>query len=100
MTTRFHSYSADEFLEEFVAPEDRAQVLETTARHTAAHFGRQLAALRRQAGLTQREVVTNPTTPHGYPACVATVTCWAGSAYLAGISNSARSSGRGLRAVR
>lgn len=33
MSMRFHSYSADEFLAEFVAPEDRARVLEAAARH-------------------------------------------------------------------
>src|SRR5881296_1459576 len=56
MTSDFHRYTADEFLDEFVAPDDRASVVEAAARNTAEHFGRQLAELRRKAGLTQREV--------------------------------------------
>lgn len=52
----FHRYTADEFLQEFVDADDRAEVIEAASRHTAEHFGRQLAELRKKAGLTQREV--------------------------------------------
>lgn len=52
----FHRYDAEEFMREFVDPGDRAEVLEAADRNTAEHFGRQLAELRKKAGLTQREV--------------------------------------------
>jgi DNA-binding XRE family transcriptional regulator len=56
VTSGFHRYTAEQFLEEFVEPDDRVAVVEAAARNTAEHFGRQLAELRRKAGLTQREV--------------------------------------------
>jgi DNA-binding XRE family transcriptional regulator len=56
MTENFYRYTADEFLDEFVDPRERAAVAEASARHVAEHFGRQLADLRKRARLTQRDV--------------------------------------------
>lgn len=56
MNSSFHRYTADEFLQEFVDPDDHAQVVQAAAQNTAENFGRQLAELRKKVGMTQREV--------------------------------------------
>jgi DNA-binding XRE family transcriptional regulator len=56
VTSSFHEYTAEEFLDEFVDPDDRAAVLDAAAHNVAEHFGQQLADMRKRAGLTQREV--------------------------------------------
>ena len=52
----FRSYTRDEFLDEFVHPDDREAVEEAHQRRVLKVRSEYLAEMRRQAGLTQAEV--------------------------------------------
>jgi len=54
--TSFHTYTEQEYLDEFVDPRDHQEVRETIDRRVAEHCGRRLAELRRQEGFTQKQV--------------------------------------------
>jgi DNA-binding XRE family transcriptional regulator len=52
----FVTYTRDEFMEEFVHPDDRAAVEESRQRRTLHVRAEYLAEMRKKAGLTQAEV--------------------------------------------
>ncbi|MEU6711942.1 helix-turn-helix transcriptional regulator [Nonomuraea sp. NPDC046802] len=56
MSTEFRSYSREEFLAEFVHPDDRQAVAEARERRVAQVRGEFLADMRKKVGLTQSEV--------------------------------------------
>ncbi|SEG96235.1 Helix-turn-helix [Nonomuraea solani] len=56
MSTEFHSYSREEFLTEFVHPDDRQAVAEARERRVVKVRGEFLADMRKKVGLTQSEV--------------------------------------------
>lgn len=56
MSAEFHSYNRDEFLEEFVHPDDREALNEARARRVALVRAEALAEMRKRAGMTQTEV--------------------------------------------
>jgi DNA-binding XRE family transcriptional regulator len=54
--TGFHSYTEEQFLDEFVDPRDHAAVKEGADRQVAELRGHRLAELRRQSGFSQKQV--------------------------------------------
>lgn len=56
MSTEFHSYTREEFITEFVHPDDRQAVEEARERRVAQVRGGFLADMRNKVGLTQAEV--------------------------------------------
>ncbi|MGN9837818.1 helix-turn-helix domain-containing protein [Nonomuraea sp. H19] len=56
MSAEFHSYTRDEFLEEFVHPDDREALKEARERRVSRVRAESLAEMRRKAGMTQAEV--------------------------------------------
>ena len=52
----FFTYTRDEFLEEFVHPDDRAAVLDERDKRALQVRAEYLAEMRKKAGLTQAEV--------------------------------------------
>jgi DNA-binding XRE family transcriptional regulator len=52
----FFTYTRDEFLEEFVHPDDRAAVLDARDKRALQVRAEYLAGMRKKAGLTQAEV--------------------------------------------
>jgi DNA-binding XRE family transcriptional regulator len=52
----FHTYTRDEFLEEFVHPDDRAAIEEARQKRALHVRAEYLTEMRKKAGLTQAEV--------------------------------------------
>jgi DNA-binding XRE family transcriptional regulator len=56
MSTEFHSYTREQFITEFVHPDDRQALEEARERRVAQVRGGFLADMRKKVGLTQAEV--------------------------------------------
>jgi DNA-binding XRE family transcriptional regulator len=52
----FYTYTRDEFVEEFVHPDDRAAILDTRQKRVLKVRAEYLTEMRKKAGLTQSEV--------------------------------------------
>jgi hypothetical protein len=62
----FFTYTREEFLDEFVHPDDRAAVEDARQRRTLKVRAEYLTEMRKKAGLTQAEVAERPATSPGW----------------------------------